>query len=226
MQKDTNLKIALISMRSDYLVNRKERRDSIDENIYKMIHDLGFTPLLIANDLVSVSNLLSKIEIHNIGLVVFSGGNDLTFLENNQNSWKIRDEVEEMLLSICIKNNLPILGICRGLQFIASKLGIKLERIKGHINTIHENRIINTDKYLDFNSFHSWGLKYTINQKLIKPIAICTLDQTIEAFYTNTNFHAICLMWHPERENGQYKFSIKIIKNFLSSNEKNEIINT
>tara|TARA_A100001388_G_scaffold277673_1_gene270478 strand:- start:7560 stop:8240 length:681 start_codon:yes stop_codon:yes gene_type:complete len=226
MLKDTNPKIALISMRSDFIASRKERRDSIDESIYKMIHDLGFTPLLIANDLIAVSNLLSKIDIHHIGLVVFSGGNDLTCLENNQNSWEIRDEVEEMLLNICIKNNLPILGICRGLQFIATKLGIKLEIIKGHINTIHKNKIINTDKYLDFNSFHSWGLKYTNNQKLINPIAICAFDQTIEAFYTNTNFHAICLMWHPERANGQYKFSIKIIKSFLSSYEKKEIINT
>ena len=61
MQKETNQKIALISMRSDFIASRKERRDSIDENIYKMIHDLGFTPLLIANDLVAVSNFLSKI---------------------------------------------------------------------------------------------------------------------------------------------------------------------
>ena len=49
MEIEENPKIALISMRSDYLANRNERRDSIDENIYKMIHDLGFTPLLIAN---------------------------------------------------------------------------------------------------------------------------------------------------------------------------------
>ena len=199
MEKDKNPKIALISMRSDYIANRNERRDSIDENIYKMIHDLGFTPLLIANDLFAVSNLISKIEIHNIGLVVFSGGNDLSYLENSKNSWEIRDQVEEMLLSICIRNNLPILGICRGLQFIASKLGFKIEKLKGHLNTIHKNRIFNTDKYLDFNSFHTWGLKYINNQKLIKPIAICTLDQTIEAFYTNSNFNAVCLMWHPER---------------------------
>ena len=81
MEKDKNPKIALISMRSDYLANRNERRDSIDENIYKMIHDLGFTPLLIANDLFAVSNLISKIEIDNIGLVVFSGGNDISCLE-------------------------------------------------------------------------------------------------------------------------------------------------
>ena len=226
MEIDKNPKIALISMRSDYLANRNERRDSIDENIYKMIHDLGFTPLLIANDLFAVSNLISKIEIDNIGLVVFSGGNDISCLDNNQNSWEIRDQVEEMLLSICIKNNLPILGICRGLQFIASKLGFKLEEVKGHINTIHKNRIFNTDKYLDFNSFHSWGLKYTNNQKLIKPIAICPLDQTIEAFYTNSIFNSICLMWHPERANGQYKFSIKIIKNFLSNYKIEEIIYT
>ena len=221
MQKEKIPKIALISMRSDYIEKRKERRDSIDENIYKMIHELGFTPLLIANDVVALSNLISKIKIFNIGLVVFSGGNDLTNLENNQNSWEIRDEVEEMLLSICIKNNLPILGICRGLQFVASKLGFKLEKIKGHLNTIHTNRIFNSDKYLDFNSFHSWGFKYTNNQKLISPLAICTLDQTVEAFQTKTKFNAICIMWHPERENGQYKFSVELIKKFLF-NYKNE----
>lgn len=215
MKESKTPQIALISMRSDYLSSRKERRDSIDEKIYRVVQDLGFTPLLIANNLIAVKNLINTIDICNIGLVVLSGGNDLTELEDNQNSWEIRDEVEEILLNFCIKNELPILGICRGLQFIANKLGYKLVKVKGHINTIHKNKILKTGKYLDFNSFHSWGLKKTNNLKLINPIAICPIDETIEAFYTNINFSSICIMWHPERLNGQYKFSIELIRNFL-----------
>lgn len=215
IKEDKNPQIALISMRSDYIESRKERRDSLDVEIYKMIHDLGFTPLLVSNDILALKNLLRNIDVFNIGLVVLSGGNDLSSIKNNENSWEIRDKVEDMLFNISIENNLPILGICRGLQFIANKLGYKLVKVKGHVNTIHKNKIINTNTYLDFNSFHSWGLKDSKKNKLINPIAICPIDDTIEAFYTDLKFNSICIMWHPERFHGQYKFSIKIIKKFL-----------
>ena len=38
------MSIALISMRSDYLVDRLERRDSIDIEVYKIADEFNITP--------------------------------------------------------------------------------------------------------------------------------------------------------------------------------------
>ena len=42
-------KFALITLRNDYIDGRQERRDSLDIELYDLVLELGFIPILIPN---------------------------------------------------------------------------------------------------------------------------------------------------------------------------------
>lgn len=210
-------KLALITLRNDYIDSRNERRDSLDIELYNLVLELGLIPVLIPNipNFTIYIDLLLKKE--NIGLVLFSGGNDLSKFEKEfgTNTYKRRDELEFNIIEYCIKNPIPILSICRGSQFIANYLGVHIEKIEGHINSEHEIHIENSNDNFFVNSFHSYGIKYNNLPVQINPLAIQKLDNTLEAFTTTKPFKSINLMWHPERKNGAKIKSLDLIKNFL-----------
>ena len=55
--------------------------------------------------------------------VVLSGGSDI-----GKN--KIRDESEKFLIKFAIKNRIPLIGICRGMQLIGNFFNSKLIKVK------------------------------------------------------------------------------------------------
>ena len=138
-------KIALITLRNDYLCERKERRDSIDVEIYSFLRGIGLIPFLIPNDSELIKNIDILFDYKNIECVLLSGGNDLEELKNKggKNIYVKRDKIEINLIEYCSKNKIPIIGICRGFQMIAQYLGANLEKVEGHVNTIHEVNVKN-----------------------------------------------------------------------------------
>lgn len=210
-------KFALISLRNDLIIDRDERRDSIDIEIYNLVLELGYIPILLPNE----PKILDYFELifreNNIGLVLLSGGNDiLKFKDNkNSNSYFKRDETEIKLINYCITKKIPILSICRGFQLIASYLGGNIEKIEGHITKEHEVSLIYLKEVIKVNSFHSFGLKKQSLPKAIKPFAIHKIDNTIEGFTTKEPFKSINIMWHPERYNGSREKTIKLIQSFI-----------
>ena len=113
-------KFALITLRNDYIDGRQERRDSLDIELYDLVLELGFIPILIPNVpnlTIYFDRLFNK---DNIGLVLLSGGNDLLKFKKDigTNTYKKRDELELNIIKYSIENSIPILSICRGFQFI------------------------------------------------------------------------------------------------------------
>ena len=210
-------KFALITLRNDYIDGRQERRDSLDIELYDLVLELGFIPILIPNvpNLTIYFDRLFKKE--NIGLVLLSGGNDLLKFKKDigTNTYKKRDELELNIIKYSIENSIPILSICRGFQFIANYFGANIEKIDGHVQAKHIINIENSNDNFLVNSFHSYGLKYNNLPKQIKPLAINKLDNTVEAFTTKKPFKSLNLMWHPERKHGAKIKTLVIIKKFL-----------
>ncbi|STQ86530.1 gamma-glutamyl-gamma-aminobutyrate hydrolase family protein [Helicobacter muridarum] len=150
--------------------------------------------------------------------VILSGGNDLSCcldsdIRNSQQGKLsiMRDDYEAELIEICMKSNIPLLGICRGAQMIAWHFGSEITKCNNHVGT-HKikytknispmQKLAESNTKLKLhntcNSFHNYCISKLSNSLL--PLAICE-DNSIEAFRHEKN--AIYgIMWHIERKDG------------------------
>jgi len=77
-------------------------------------------------------------------LIIFTGGADVNpklYSETCHNTTRFsdeRDDKDKAIYTLAIKNNIPMLGICRGAQFLTVMNGGKLiQHVEGHANGDH-----------------------------------------------------------------------------------------
>ena len=88
--------------------------------------------ILIMPNYIPSKNLFKKIKFSKI---ILTGGGDI-FSKNLKE--KKRIYVENFLISYAIKNDIPLLGICRGMQQICKYFKIKISKVKNHVKKNHE----------------------------------------------------------------------------------------
>lgn len=195
----------LISMREDYLPRISEWRDAIDKKLIKWVLKLGFVPILISN--LKIQDFYFKKYNLNIAGIILSGGGNINY--NSQ-----RFCTEKKLLNYSIKNKIPLLGICHGMQMISDFEGGKLEKIKNHVKKKHI--IINRDQLNIYpkkvNSYHNYKIKNL--SKNFNVLCTCAKG-SIEAI-KHKKYNWLGWMWHPEREKKFNKCLIKIARKFFS----------
>ncbi len=182
-----------VTMRYDYFYNREEVRNGIDFNLINWIYNLGYNPHLIPND-VRYFNIIKKYKFKGF---ILSGGNDL-------NLKRTRTILENKILNYSKKKNLPVLGICHGMQIMNKYEGGTLKKIKNHIRKRHKLKNKNLNYPNNVNSFHNHGIKKL--GRNFEIIAFST-DNQIEAI-KHKKYNWLGWMWHPEREK---KFDKKLI---------------
>jgi len=136
----------------------------------------------------------------------FSGDFDVLILPGGatpgENS--IRDEFELKIYKKALDNNKRIIGICRGAQFIGIQSGNRLEKVKGHINSITElENQFEIGLGILGKCFHNYGY-YSLNN-VWNVLAKSTEDSSIEMFISK-NRKVIGIMSHPERYTEGIKF--------------------
>ena len=127
----------------------------------------------------------------NIKGIILSGGNDVK-------KKTLRYKSQVFLINFALKNKIPILGICQGMQLMGVKFGSKLVKVKNHIRKNH--KLINLSKEefpKETNSYHQYSLKNCPKNFFI---TTKSLDGNIESIK-----HKVLpwegWMWHPERDN-------------------------
>ncbi len=224
--------------------------NSVDLSNDLEIVDLSFEK----NNLIDIQRcdgfvLTGGVDIH----PSFYGGEDL--YENRPNSFqKNRDEFEAAIFYYSQLMQLPILGICRGLQLVNVLTGGKLNQDLGdEKNAIHKKHdkfdklheaFVQPNTLLHqitnctsgkINSAHHQSIDADHLGKNIKINAIADDDNTIEGIEfedkSNKGF-MLCVQWHPERMDNKEEspFSQKIKETFLTAirntkMKKLEIIN-
>ena len=190
-------KIVGVSQRVDSIEGRDEFRDALDQRLIQWILLAGFLPVAIPNTLISADEqdalaLESWLQAMQPSALLLSGGNDI-------GEFVTRDVTERYLLSWAESKELPVLGICRGMQMMAEYGNVNLIKKEGHVRRRHQLMI--TDNYKDewpanVNSYHDLILSSCPEGF---EIAATSEDGSIEAI-KHIKLPWEGWMWHPERE--------------------------
>ncbi len=177
-----------ISQRRDREHSRRETRDGLDIRLGALIWELGFTPMPLSSEISNVKAYLEDLDPDGF---ILSGGNNIGAIPE-------RDKLEKGILQYSHEHNLPLLGICRGMQMINNYQGGSSQAIDGHVGTMHvvKGSLIENTKWR-VNSFHDFAVTLDTLGSDLEVLAICE-DEVVEAIKHNTN-RWLGIMWHPER---------------------------
>lgn len=229
-QKENYIKmlIAITQRRS----NEHEGSDVLEASYNNYYSQMGVTLIPIPNNPQLVQQYFDRLNM--TGIILSGGGIIYPPLYNGKiNSsdeyFPERDSTEKALLDYAINKDIPILGICRGMQrinvyfggSIIQSLTNEFHGALNHKETRHPIKLIDNsiiknyqDDIAEVNSHHASGFdKLHLSSQLI-PFAQAE-DQTIEAFY-HPKYAIAGIMWHPEREHVQLKLNTTLITMFLS----------
>ncbi len=181
------MRIVAVTQRVMVVPEYGERRDCLDQAWPAFLAKCGLTSLALPNVLEAA---LALCEITKVGGVVLTGGNDL---EQCGGDAPERDAVEFALLDWAQKRELPVLGVCRGMQVIQRRFGIDLHRVEGHVA---RRKIIRVEgEPREVNSFHHFAALES--RPPLNTWAIAD-DGVVKAVRHGTQ-PITGIMWHPER---------------------------
>lgn len=193
------------------LITQREQKDSygtlidvMESDYIRFFEDLGVEVRPVSN---FSQNVQSLFETMKIDFVILTGGgsvpNEYYGHEADEQQQTNRDRIERFLLEECIKREIPVLGICRGMQFINGYFGGKVEklselsipRLNGKDHPVYSDLL---QKSFMVNNFHNDGIMQGELANGMKPFAIDPDNKVIEAFYSEEK-KILALQWHPER---------------------------
>jgi len=202
-----------ISLRVEKIEKFNEKRDTISHDWINFLQKLDYFPVLIPNNLTDVEDYISELKLNGI---ILSGG-------DNIGEFPERDQTENKILEYAIKNSIPVLGVCRGMQLINTFFNgtISENNNSGHVGKPHNIDIMNPslvnlfghDK-LEVNSFHNNLIKKDDIGDELDVFALSEKDFTIEGCF-HKKYPIIGVMWHPERDQ-QKKHQSQIIDIFCN----------
>ena len=192
----------------DIIADYGERRDALDQRWASFLRKTKAISFPVPNNRQSIFEILTMLTPDGI---LLTGGNSPV---KYGGSAPERDEVDTLLIDYAVKYNIPLIGVCRGMQSIIIHFGGSLKKTNDHITVRH---LVNGQINREVNSYHS--LTPEIVPSCLEVVAY-SKDGLVESV-KHLSRPIMALMWHPEREREFSKDDIELFRNIW--NRKVEI---
>ena len=161
-------------------------------------------------------------ELWSINALILTGGDNIGVTP-------LRDETERALLENFLKNNYPVLGICRGMQFIQTHLGGPIEPCPpaDHSGAVHRvefvqgvGEAVGQGASVEVNSFHTFGIR---REALASPLDCIAQHNGWAEAARCSDARVLALMWHPEREGAPKDVDRRLVRHHFGADEHSKI---
>ena len=175
--------------------------------------------------------------------ILFTGGHDVSPSEYGAiksdkcgQLCEVRDFMEGYLLDRCIEENKPLLGVCRGIQFVNAHLGGSLyqdlpseygEKIEHHMKPpydriIHMVDVLEGTRLADIigpgehgvNSYHHQAIKRLAPMLTQSAVSEDGLTEAVEIIGQD---FGLAVQWHPEFSYHNNEDSRKVVQAFIDA---------
>ena len=204
-----------ITQRVEVVESYGERRDCLDQRWAALAHAIGMTITPLPN--VSPDSAAGLLDGLRLSALVLSGGNSLTAADPDADDCAPeRDAFESAAVEWALQKGVPVLGVCRGMQFLNAWFGGSLQKVAGHAGTRHTvtpAAVSPLSHARVVNSYHQWGIPIATLAEDFDVLAQHE-DGSVEAFRHKT--HRVAgLMWHPEREDPFNADDLALLRSFV-----------
>jgi len=203
--------------------------DALNHSYVALCERLAIIPVLIPNALADPVTLCLELGISG---VILTGGNDVQLPDETlgpATAAPRRDGQERQVLDFALAADLPVLGICRGLQFLNVYFGGGLSYgprtpnggLLPHVATQHRVELTTAAirqrlgaSFMVVNSYHN---DYVLSDQLAPPLsafAVCAADGVVEGVNHRTK-QVLGLQWHPERAGSDIERDNLLLQGFL-----------
>jgi len=205
------MEIVLYTQRVEIVESYRERRDCADQNIAGFINACGYLPVPLPNSKEIAGQIFLQMKPSGI---ILTGGNSLVKYGGNAPE---RDEMEHELVSLAVRDGVPIYGFCRGMQVLLDYFSCGLEKVENHVSV--EHRLHGIWEGEKVNSYHNQACLQL--EEPLRKLA-WTADGVIEAAGYEKH-HILAAMWHPERENPYKQEDIARVRKLFGKREEIEL---
>lgn len=191
------MKIIGVSQRVCVISEINESRDCLDQRWASFFLELDLIPVAIPNCLELFKRYLISFK--------FDG-----FLLTGGKPTPNRDACENAILEYSIQNEIPLLGVCHGMQVIQQYFGINVFPVTGHV--AHKQTISVNKCTAVVNSYHDNG-----TDELHPEFSVWAEHppSRIIKGIKHKKLPLLGMMWHPERLTPYREQDISLFRNFF-----------
>jgi putative glutamine amidotransferase len=176
-----------------------EIREALDVNWGALMAAAGLEPLILP-----LKYDFTKLKFDGL---ILTGGNDLSVVSGDETDG-LRDDFEKKLLDYCLLKQIPVLGVCRGMQLINVYFGGSLKKIENHAGCVH---LLNGGR--EINSYHNFAVDI-LGRGLISIDE--SNDGTIEIM-RHTEYKIYAEMYHPERYDPFCAYDLQFLRGYFDA---------